>query len=110
MKKYKRLTTKQRCLINNALHIKGTFNDSYWLAKNTIVDNMQAVCNDLDLDLTFDNSKYEKDENGIPARKIWYFTITDYNEHRQGFGQIIAAFCGSVSQLMDRYDIVAYVI
>ena len=110
--KYKRLRKKHIKLFNELLFIKGTFTDDTWVNISNLEDKVIDLCSELGFKYEFIKSEYSKDNHldVIPSRKVWEFIVTDEVEKRKGYGTIIASFCGTVDNPMDRYDIIGYVL
>jgi hypothetical protein len=107
-KKEKALTAKERKMINNVIGnaAKGFFNDDVWKGKDIVFKKLTDLCDKNGWDWEQTEAKYEK-ENGTPVRKRWTVKITV--GEKVGYVTIIAAGAGSVSDPLDKYDIVAYI-
>jgi hypothetical protein len=106
----KNLLAKHRKILNKAIcqSAHGIWNDPCWHGKNIVLDSLNRVCEEKGWEWNINNSKYEHDENGIPVRKRWIIEVIDPIEKRNGFGMILACGCGSVSDPLEKYDIVTY--
>ena len=104
----KKLTQKQIKKINKAIcgAAKGIYNDESWLGYQIVTHELSKVCEANQMEWELISSDYSQDENGNLCRKVWRFRVTD--GQREGFGVIVAAGAGTVSDPLSRYDIVAY--
>lgn len=83
--------------------------DKYWAGPNCIWDTF----NKLDLNWGTTKAEYQHDKGEtMPVRKVWQFTIK-WDDNKGKFkelkGHLTAAGCGSVSNPLERYDLVLQV-
>lgn len=104
----KKLLKKQTKKINNAIcgAAKGIYNDESWLGYQIVIHELSKVCEANQMEWEIFSSKYDQNEDGNLCRKVWNFRVTD--GQREGFGIIVAAGAGTVSDPLSKYDIVAY--
>jgi len=88
-------------------HSKGFFDDISWNPVNKILKDMRE--DEIDF---YTDSVYKKNEEGKSNSKKWTLTISFINnkgKEQKLVGYIIASGVGPDEDLLDRYDIVAYV-
>lgn len=90
-------------------HTRGLFKDESWEAVNVIWKDLA----DRNVAYTITSSEYVKDHfSGMPTAKIWKFTIEFTNDKGRPttlYGVITASGAGSVSDPLEKYDLVGYV-
>jgi hypothetical protein len=97
-----------RRAVNNAIcgSARGVFYDEVWLGKKLVERELNRVCAKHDLIYSVTDSRYEHDENRVPIRKVWFFEVTNGSVTVEG--TIVCSGAGSVSEPLERYDVVAY--
>ncbi len=82
---------------------KGFFSDDAWEGVSQVWNAIRTL--GVDVNITF--TKYDNDSNNIPCRKTWGFEVLVNN--KTYYGRLVAAGAGSVTDPLDKYDIIAYV-
>jgi hypothetical protein len=103
----KNFTAKMRNTLNRAVCgiATGIFSDDHWEGKNEILSALSGVCEKMGWEWEINNSRYDW-EDGKMARKRWTLRVTD--GQRETFGVLVASGAGSMSDPLDRYDVVSY--
>jgi len=103
---------KAKDVVNRLMdpHTKGMFRDKYWTPINAIWKALETQ----NISFARTDSKYEYDDprsNG-PSRKVWWFVVDFRNDRGHEdtlYGRITAAGAGPVHDLLEVYDVTAYV-
>lgn len=79
----------------------GIYQDDYWTEVHAIWEGISNIGGDVII-----NSANYQEENGVPMRKVWEYTIEieGYTFH----GILTAHGAGTVQDPLSRYDISAY--
>lgn len=103
----KNFTVKMRNTLNRAVcgAATGIFSDDYWEGKNRVLSALSGICEKQGWGWEINSTRYEH-ENGKPVRKRWTLRVTD--GRRETFGLLVASGAGTVSDPLDRYDIISY--
>jgi hypothetical protein len=103
--------TRQKAVkkVNGVLsrHTKGLFKDDAWVPVNAI----WKALDDEGIDSTLENTKYDTNRDGVPTSKTWKFRVDFLNDKGKPtvlFGVVVAAGCGQTSDILGKYDLVAY--
>jgi len=102
MEKWQKVKTKIYSNIGNIT--SGIYSDDYWKAPHTLIKIIGNVCEAYDYELDIVSSRYEKNSEDNPIRKIWIMKITDPNGKERLF-RMVAHGAGSVNDPLDRYDV-----
>jgi hypothetical protein len=99
-----------RKFVNELLgkYTKGFFKDTYWQP----IHKTWTLLAEHKIDAIPTSNRYLTDEKGTPTSKRWEFIIEFTNDKGKDVtlhGVMVASGAGSVSDPLDRYDVVAYV-
>lgn len=101
---------KARKVVFNLLHpySKGFFTDDAWLPVNA----MWKAMSDSGMDWNTISADYDHNSSGIPSSKRWKFDVRFTNDNGRPTilrGTVVASGAGSVSDPLNRYDLVVMV-
>lgn len=92
-------------LYNNAVKVtEGIHSDDSWKPVNQFFN----ILRNNNINYTINDAQYEKNDKGVPTRKVWKFQIeflTDKATEGKINGHLTAHGAGSVNDPLDRYDI-----
>ena len=86
---------------------RGIFSDESWVPVNKIWSELDA--DGIDYNMT--GAEYLQNERGVPTGKQWKFQVSFINEKGRNtilYGTVTASGMGSVSDPLEKYDLVAY--
>lgn len=101
---------RARKTINKQLYqyTKGIYNDETWRQVQRVWDELE----NMGLDWHMVRSYYDKNGDGRPFRKTWYFVVNFIDNKGKKidlYGTLVAAGAGSVGDPLDKYDVSVYV-
>lgn len=104
----RRQATRMANMLINRAKLGGMFRDSYWQP----VNRLWKTFSDAGVQYNMESNRYITDPNGSPIAKEWKFTIgwDDQSGRPQiAWGVVTASGAGPVGDIMDMYDVTAYV-
>jgi hypothetical protein len=106
------MNRRQACRFVNAIlarHTKGLFRDDSWQPVQAIWKELSAE----GITWQLENAEYQHDAQGRTTSKVWKFKVLYRNDRGVSptilYGVITASGAGSVSDPLEKYDLVAYV-